>query len=131
MEIEVNSGACEGRKGDLKGKEILIETKTPERPQERFTLQEKWFKKLMEQAFSMGKAYHALVFTFNQIDQYAALPLVDLMNLYHTVIDQQDLLTRLGSELSNMCDLTTNQRELITRLEEELDRRKMSDENTP
>jgi hypothetical protein len=100
--IEVNSGATDGRKGDLKAEELLIETKSPEYPQKSFKLFEEWFDKVAKQAFSMGKRLGIIVFTFNQRDQYAALPLRDFDNLHKSNIEYQKQISDLQEEIKNL-----------------------------
>lgn len=100
--IEVNSGATDGRKGDLKAEELLIETKSPEVKQKSFKLYEAWFDKIRAQAFSMGKRLGIIVFTFNQMDQYAALPLQDFDNLHRSNIEYQHEILRLQSEINSL-----------------------------
>jgi hypothetical protein len=101
LTIEINSGACRGRKGDLKGRNILVETKTLEKPQKTITLKKEWFEKLADQAFSMGKDYHMLVFSFGDNEDYGAMPLRDIYGLYDAVSYLQDRVQELESELQN------------------------------
>lgn len=111
--IEVNSGATKGRKGDLKTTNkpynLLVETKTPEVPKKSFRLEEAWFHKLRDQAFSMQKDFHVLVFTFNQKDQYASLPLKDFNRIFNTMNELQDLTSKLQEELKTAREVIKNE----------------------
>lgn len=98
--IQINSGAVRGRKGDLFDKRTLIETKTCEKPQRSFSIQKAWLDKLATQAFSMGKELGILVFSFGTRDQYGVLPLSQLMNMYNSVLDYEDLVNQLQAKLA-------------------------------
>lgn len=97
MHVVTNSGATAGRKGDLKRKgkvSVLVETKTAEKPRRSFTIQKDWLTKLYDQAFSMMKEFHYLVFTFDMREDFAVLPAKDLYNL----INELDELRRAIDE---------------------------------
>lgn len=59
-----NSGATAFQKGDVQTDNFLIECKTSTSQKKSFTIHEEWLLKLVEEAFAMGKNYHALCFDF-------------------------------------------------------------------
>ena len=92
--IECNSGATKGRKGDLKGYNILVETKTKAVKSEGISISEVWFDKLHSQAFSMGKELNVIVFSFGDGKDYAAMSL----RIWNKIFDMR----RFGSGVSKL-----------------------------
>lgn len=60
----VNSGATAFQKGDVITNQWLIECKTSTSQKKSFSIKEDWLIKNQEEAFAMGKNYHALCFDF-------------------------------------------------------------------
>ena len=63
-----NSGATAFQKGDVQTGLFLIECKTCTTQKKSFTIKEEWLWKNEEEAFAMGKNYHALMFDFGPND---------------------------------------------------------------
>ena len=61
-----NSGATAFQKGDVYNEICLVECKTSTKSKKSFTVQEEWLEKNQEEAFAMGKNYHALCFDFGE-----------------------------------------------------------------
>ena len=59
-----NSGATAFQKGDIITDQWLIECKTSTSQKKSFSIKEDWLIKNQEEAFAMGKNYHALCFDF-------------------------------------------------------------------
>lgn len=59
-----NSGATDFHKGDVQTDLFLLECKTKTADSDSFTLKREWFDKNEEEAFAMGKAYHAIAIDF-------------------------------------------------------------------
>ena len=59
-----NSGATAFQKGDVITDQWLIECKTSTSQKKSFSIKEDWLIKNQEEAFAMGKNYHALCFDF-------------------------------------------------------------------
>ena len=102
LKIEINSGACKGRKGDLKGRDILVETKTLARPQRSISIKKDWLIKLGDQAFSMGKGHHILVFSFGDNTDYGIMPLKDLYYLYDISNEQREYIIQLEDKIKEL-----------------------------
>lgn len=65
-----NSGATAFDKGDVSGKEILIECKTLTSPQKQHAIKKEWLQKNKEEAFSRGKLLSALAFDFGDGERF-------------------------------------------------------------
>lgn len=81
-----NSGAIKFGAGDVNTDLFLLECKTCMTEQKSFSIQKDWLEKNKEEAFAVGKDYHALVFNFGP----------DMPNYY--VIDEK-LFKRLNEFL--------------------------------
>ena len=68
-----NSGATPFYKGDVTTDDWLFEAKTKTAPSNSFTIKKDWITKNSEEAFAMGKDYHALVINFGDGDNYYLL----------------------------------------------------------
>lgn len=64
MRQQSNSGATAFYKGDVIGKNILLECKTVMKETKSFSIKKDWLTKNKEEAFQMRKRYSALVFNF-------------------------------------------------------------------
>ncbi len=80
--IQLNSGAMAGRKGDLIGYNILTETKTVETPRKTFQIKREWLDKIALQAFEMGKELGILIFSFGDSEDFVCLRSEDFYKLY-------------------------------------------------
>ncbi len=80
--IQVNSGATKGRKGDLKAPNLLVETKTIVRPCDTFKLALSWFEKAHDQAFRMGKQLSIIVYSFGKNQDYVGLQMRDFKKIF-------------------------------------------------
>lgn len=89
-----NSGATTFNKGDVTTDLFLIEAKTCVKDKESFSIKKQWLEKNREEAFSMGKHYHALAFNYGP----------DMANYY--VIDERTF--KLLIELLKECNNGTN-----------------------
>jgi hypothetical protein len=92
FKIQSNSGAPSGRKGDLYGPDILIETKTAEVPRGSFSIKLSWLDKVREQAFGMGKLMWALFFSFGDNDDYVVVDSSTFYALYKAHQELEELL---------------------------------------
>lgn len=61
LRIRPNSGATLGRRGDLGGPDIFVETKTRMESHDYLKVELGWLEKARDQAFSMGKRIYILV----------------------------------------------------------------------
>lgn len=102
FEIQRNSGACSGHKGDLYTDDLLIETKTCERPKGSFSISKAWMQKLATQAFSMGKNLGILVYSFGDPDQFMTCKLEDFNNLYQENKELRDLNEELKGHIRDL-----------------------------
>lgn len=64
MRKQSNSGATAFYKGDVIGKNMLIECKTVMKETKSFSVKKEWLEKNKEEAFQMRKRYSALAFNF-------------------------------------------------------------------
>lgn len=64
MKRQSNSGATNFYKGDVIGKNMLLECKTVMKEAKSFSVKKDWLTKNKEEAFQMGKRYSALAFNF-------------------------------------------------------------------
>ena len=64
MKRQSNSGATAFYKGDVIGKNILLECKTVMKESKSFSIKKDWLEKNKEEAFQMRKRYSALAFNF-------------------------------------------------------------------
>lgn len=62
-----NSGATKFSKGDAYTDNWLIECKTKTTPSKSITIQREWIEKNEEEAFSMGKEYSTVCFSFGDL----------------------------------------------------------------
>lgn len=62
--VVANSGAAKFVAGDVNTDLFLLECKTCMEKKQSFSIKEDWLKKNKEEAFAVGKDYHALVFNF-------------------------------------------------------------------
>lgn len=68
-----NSGATAFAKGDVNHPLILIDGKTSTTKKKSITVQEEWFKKITEEAFSMNKDFGVVAFDFGDDKIYYAV----------------------------------------------------------
>jgi hypothetical protein len=95
LKIQVNSGAVSGRKGDLYGPDILVETKTSEQPKKSVSAKRAWIATIEEQAFSMGKTFWALVVGDETTgEDFVIMPL----NLFNVLCESRTQLEEMLSE---------------------------------
>ena len=62
-----NSGAIRFGAGDVQLDDWLIECKTKTTPSKSISIQKEWIEKNEEEAFSLGKTYSALCFSFGDL----------------------------------------------------------------
>lgn len=90
MRRTANSGATTFDKGDVSGKDILIECKTLTTEQKQHTIKKEWLTKNEEEAMSRGKILSALAFDFGDGSQYYILSERDFKMLYRTWREEQE-----------------------------------------
>ena len=61
---QLNSGATPFQKGDVSGKDFLIECKTRTKKSDSIAIKKEWLEKLSQEALFMGKPQQALAFNF-------------------------------------------------------------------
>lgn len=85
-----NSGATSFQKGDVTTDDFLIECKTCVQEKKSFSIKHEWLKKLREEARSMGKPHHALLFNYGgfESENYCIITEKDL-KLFITLLQQE------------------------------------------
>lgn len=68
--VQPNSGATMFAKGDVVLDDWLIECKTKTSISQSISIKKEWLEKNEEEAFAMGKSYHALCFDFGDGKNY-------------------------------------------------------------
>jgi hypothetical protein len=92
LKIQINSGAVNGRKGDLYGKHILVETKTSSQPKKTISVKRLWLDEISSKAFSMGKRFWALVIGDELTKEDFVIMPLDLFDTLCNSYDQEMML---------------------------------------
>lgn len=74
-----NSGATPWYKGDVSGKDVLIECKTKVAPSKQVTIHKEWLTGIKREAIAMRKSLAAVVFDFGDGENYAIISERDFM----------------------------------------------------
>lgn len=92
VKTQINSGATAFAKGDLVGQNCLLECKTLTKQQKSISVKKEWLDKLKEEAFSMNKQFHGLIFNFGPNTQnYVAIPIEDYNEFYQAYTEREGI----------------------------------------
>lgn len=83
-----NSGATQWAKGDVKGKNYLVECKTSMTPKESVSIKKEWITKLKTESISMRKPYSVLAFNFGPDEQNYYIISSEMMKEFISMKDQ-------------------------------------------
>lgn len=92
VKTQSNSGATPFAKGDLIGKNCLLECKTLTKCQKSMTIKKDWLDKLKDEAFSMNRQFHGLIFNFGpNTKNYITIPLEDYNEFYGAYVEREGI----------------------------------------
>ncbi len=91
LKIVTNSGAIPGKKGDLYGEDLLVETKTSISIKKSFSIKLAWLDKISQEAFSMGKTFWALFFCMGDQDDYVVIDSNTFNELYQSYLRLKEI----------------------------------------